>query len=172
MTEKQKALLLERRGKAEKLYLDSGLEGRYLDRKIDDNTFINFASLILDNTAENTEYNIPKIRNSLAVMKDGQKIEIAGFEITVLHTPGHTPGGCCYYIPSEKVLFSGDTLFRLSMGRTDMPGGSTRQLFASLRRLGGMARDLRVFPGHGDVTTLDFEQRHNFYLRSDKYEKC
>ena len=74
VTEKQKELLLERRGKAEKLYLDSGLEGRYLDRKIDDNTFINFASLILDNTAENTEYNIPKIRNSLAVMKDGQAV--------------------------------------------------------------------------------------------------
>ncbi len=104
------------------------------------------------------------------LLREGDRLPLGGIGITVLHTPGHTPGSLCFL--AEELLFSGDTLFRLSMGRTDMPGGSTMKLFASLRRLGGMAADLRVLPGHGEPTTLDFEQRFNRYLRSEKYELC
>ena len=66
-------------------------------------------------------------------VSDGQILHIAGFEIRVIHTPGHTAGGCCYYIPAENVLISGDTLFRASVGRTDLPTGSMGDLVRSVR---------------------------------------
>lgn len=66
-------------------------------------------------------------------LKDNEELQLAGFTIRVLHTPGHTEGGCCYYLPEEKVLFSGDTLFAQSVGRTDLPGGSMSQIVRSVR---------------------------------------
>ena len=80
-----------------------------------------------------------------------------GFE--VLHTPGHTPGGICLYDWQEKVLFSGDTLFQGSYGRTDFPGGDMGQLRESLMRLLGLPGESRVFPGHGAETTIEAERR-------------
>ncbi len=67
-------------------------------------------------------------------VRDGQQLEIAGFQFRVIHTPGHTPGGCCYYMEQEGVLFSGDTLFQTSVGRSDFPGGSASELVRSVRR--------------------------------------
>ena len=85
---------------------------------------------------------------------------------TVLHTPGHTKGGVCYVIEKERVIFSGDTLFRLSVGRTDLDGGDNDALYNSLLLLTGRLKgDYRVFPGHMGETTLDFERKHNPYLR-------
>ena len=66
---------------------------------------------------------------------DGKKLELAGFSIEVFHTPGHTAGSCCYYLPEEEVLFSGDTLFAQSVGRTDFPTGSGTDMQASVKRL-------------------------------------
>ena len=81
----------------------------------------------------------------------------------VLHTPGHTPGSVCYDVPEAGVLFSGDTLFYHSYGRTDFPGGSERDMVASLRRLWALPGDRKVYPGHGGPTTLAQERRCNPY---------
>ena len=81
------------------------------------------------------------------------------FGFRVLHTPGHTPGSVCLHHEGEKVLFSGDTLFRAGFGRTDLAGGSMHQLLSSLRTLLALPRDVRVYPGHGESTTIDEECR-------------
>ena len=81
------------------------------------------------------------------------------FGFRVLHTPGHTPGSVCLYHEGEKVLFSGDTLFRAGFGRTDLAGGSMHQLLSSLRTLLALPRDVRVYPGYGESTTIDEECR-------------
>lgn len=81
----------------------------------------------------------------------------AGF--TVLHTPGHTSGSVCFYKESEGILFSGDTLFRAGFGRTDMPGGSRRELYQSLMRLLALPDETVVYPGHGEATTIGEERR-------------
>jgi len=76
-----------------------------------------------------------------------------------LHTPGHTPGSVCLYFPEEKVLFSGDTLFQMGYGRTDLPGGNYGQLLDSLECLLALPKDVTVYPGHGDFTTIGAESR-------------
>ena len=98
-------------------------------------------------------------------LKDEQEIELADMKIKVFHTPGHTEGGCCYYLPEEGVLFSGDTLFAQSVGRTDFPGGSMSQIVRSIReKLMPLPEDTTVYPGHGDVTTIGIEKMENPYL--------
>lgn len=95
-------------------------------------------------------------------VKEGDVVEAAGFSWKVLETPGHTIGSCCYYIESEHVLFSGDTLFQLSYGRTDLPTGSGRSMVGSVTRLlRELPEDTQVFPGHMDSTTIGFEKTHN-----------
>ena len=79
--------------------------------------------------------------------------------ITFIHTPGHTPGSVCLYFPEEKVLFSGDTLFRMGYGRTDLPGGNMGQLIDSLEHLFALPGDVQVYPGHGEDTTIAAERR-------------
>lgn len=104
-------------------------------------------------------------------LKDEEVISLAGFEIKVLHTPGHTEGGCCYYVPAENVIFSGDTLFAQSVGRTDFPGGSMSQIVRSiqeklltLNEAGNLETDIMVYPGHNDPTTIETERMNNPYL--------
>lgn len=94
---------------------------------------------------------------------DNQTLSLAGIQLQVLHTPGHSKGSVTFQ--TEDCLFTGDTLFRGSMGRTDFPGGDEREMFASLKRLGGLAGDYRVYPGHDRPTTLDAERQYNPYLR-------
>ena len=98
-------------------------------------------------------------------LEDNETFHKAGFEIRVLHTPGHTRGSCCYYFREHAVLFSGDTLFRGSVGRTDFPGGSMKQMVESLHRLLDEIPDsTTVFPGHGPATTIEFEKRNNPFV--------
>ena len=104
-------------------------------------------------------------------VKDGEVLHLAGFDIEVLHTPGHTAGGCCYYIPEEAVIFTGDTLFAQSVGRTDLEGGSMSQLVRSvqekiltLTETGNQDTDVTVYPGHNDITTIETERKYNPYL--------
>ena len=93
---------------------------------------------------------------------EGDTLHLAGLTISVIHTPGHTPGSVCLLI--ENAMFCGDTLFAGSCGRTDLPGGSWAATQASLGRLAGLQTDYRVYPGHGDSTTLAQEKRFNPYL--------
>ena len=97
------------------------------------------------------------------VYDEGDVLRLAGLTIRVLHTPGHTPGSVCLMI--EDNLFSGDTLFRDSCGRTDLPGGNGAEIFKSLRRLAALERDYRVLPGHSMETTLEEERQYNPYMQ-------
>ncbi len=90
-------------------------------------------------------------------------VSAAGLDIKVLHTPGHTPGSVCLLI--ADVIFSGDTLFAGSMGRCDFPGSNIFDMRKSLRKLRDLPGDYRVFPGHAQDTTLDYERKTNPYLR-------
>lgn len=97
-------------------------------------------------------------------LRDGEKVQLAGFFFTVLHTPGHTVGGCCYYCKEEQVLFSGDTLFHGSVGRTDFPTGSMGMLHDSIhRKLFVLPAETNVYPGHGEATDIAYEKRYNPY---------
>ena len=91
---------------------------------------------------------------------EGDTLRIAGLDVSVLHTPGHTPGSVTYRI--GDALFTGDTMFFHSYGRTDFPGGSPEQMKKSLRRLKSLPGDLQVCPGHGPETSLS-EERKTFY---------
>ena len=97
---------------------------------------------------------------------DGDVLELIGYKWKVMHTPGHSAGSVCYYIEEEKVIFSGDTLFRCTYGRTDLPTGSYAEMVSSLKNKLFMIPDddISVFPGHGDPTTLGFEKNHNDIL--------
>ncbi|SDB35301.1 Glyoxylase, beta-lactamase superfamily II [Pseudobutyrivibrio sp. YE44] len=98
-------------------------------------------------------------------LKDEQEFELAGFKIKCLLTPGHTPGGCCYYFPEEEKVFTGDTLFCESVGRTDFPGGSARQLVDSIKgKLMTLSDDTICYPGHECATTIGHERMYNLYL--------
>lgn len=95
-------------------------------------------------------------------LKDQEILELAGFTIRVLHTPGHTQGSCCYYLDEEGILFSGDTLFAGSVGRTDFPTSSTRQMMNSVHMLlEQLPGETKVFSGHGEETTIAYEKRYN-----------
>ena len=94
---------------------------------------------------------------------EGSFVEEAGLSFKVLHTPGHTPGSVC--LMCENALFSGDTLFWGSCGRTDLPGGSWATIRVSLKRLADLSGDFDVYPGHGDATTLSFERKMNPYMQ-------
>lgn len=99
-------------------------------------------------------------------LKDGQKLLLAGFSIKVIHTPGHTAGGVCYYFTENRVLFSGDTLFLENIGRSDWPTGNGRQLIESIQnRLMPLDDDIIVYPGHGSPTTIGHERQYNIYMQ-------
>ncbi len=98
-------------------------------------------------------------------VKDEQELELAGFKVKVLFTPGHTVGGCCYYFTEQGVLFSGDTLFEGSIGRTDFPKGSASQLIRAIKdKLMILPDETAVYPGHGDMTGIGTERVQNPFL--------
>ena len=96
--------------------------------------------------------------------QEGDAIDVAGIRVEVLETPGHTPGSVT--LRAEDVLFTGDTLFAGSMGRTDLPGGDEGQIMASLRRLAGLEGDYQVLPGHESRSTLERERQSNYCVRA------
>ncbi len=97
-------------------------------------------------------------------VRDGQTLEAGGFSIRVIATPGHSPGGVCFHFETGGELFTGDTLFRGTVGRTDLPGGDSRALAESLKRLVCLPDRTTVRPGHGEASTLAEEIRSNFFL--------
>lgn len=108
----------------------------------------------------------PRVIEGDMFFVDGQHCPFLGTDMTALLTPGHTPGGGCYYFPEAKVVFTGDTLFRGSIGRSDFPGGDLDQLIGSIReKLLALPDDTVVYPGHGPETTIGYERRNNFFLQ-------
>jgi hydroxyacylglutathione hydrolase len=102
------------------------------------------------------------------LLKDGDIIDEAQIKLTVLHTPGHSPGGICLYSQEEQVLFGGDTLFADSIGRTDFPDGDMPQLVRSIReKLFVLPEETVVYPGHGPQTTIGREKRFNPCVKND-----
>ena len=98
-------------------------------------------------------------------LEDGQELRFLDGAFTVLSTPGHTEGSCCYYSKEDNILFSGDTLFQGSVGRTDLPTGSAAKLVNSIReKLFVLPEDTLVLSGHGDQTTIGEEKQYNPYV--------
>lgn len=105
------------------------------------------------------------VYNADCYLKDEQEIDLAGFHIRVFHTPGHTVGGCCYFFPYQNALFSGDTLFHMSIGRTDFPRGSASQLIRGIQeKILPLPDEITVYTGHNDSTTIGTERMYNPYL--------
>lgn len=95
-------------------------------------------------------------------VKDGQTLELAGISLRVIATPGHTQGSCCYYAEEAGILVAGDTLFQESVGRSDFPTGSSSTLIRSVQdKLFALPDETRVYPGHGESTTIGHEKRYN-----------
>ncbi|MBI2756475.1 MAG: MBL fold metallo-hydrolase [Chloroflexi bacterium] len=104
-----------------------------------------------------------------ALLNDGDDLEVAGVGLKVLHTPGHTPGSVSIYVPEAGLLFSGDTLFREGIGRTDLPGGESATIVRSItERLFALPPETRVLPGHGLETTVAHERSHNPWIRASR----
>ena len=106
------------------------------------------------------EMDVPQID---VFVKDGDLIKLGNLEIKVLHTPGHTQGGVCYYV--DGVLFSGDTIFREAVGRCDLQGGSFEQIVESIEnKIYQLPDETVIYPGHGKQTTVEWEKEHNLFL--------
>lgn len=98
-------------------------------------------------------------------VKDGEEITIAGMSCRLIATPGHTKGSCCYYFEKDQILISGDTLFQESVGRTDLPTGSMSTLVRSVReKLMPLPEEVKVYPGHGESTSIGYEKKYNPFL--------
>ncbi len=99
-------------------------------------------------------------------IKDGEEVEVAGMTAKVIATPGHTIGSCCFYFEEDKILVSGDTLFLESTGRTDFPTGSSSAIVRSIKeKLFVLPDDVKVYPGHGDETTIAYEKKYNPFVQ-------
>lgn len=99
-------------------------------------------------------------------VKDGETITIAGMTCQLLGTPGHTAGSCCYYFDEDKLLISGDTLFHESVGRTDLATGNYAAIVRSIQdKLMVLGDEVKVYPGHGDETTIGYERKYNPFIQ-------
>lgn len=117
------------------------------------------------NLADMFRASVPHTEADLTV-NDGDTIEYEGFLLKFISTPGHTPGSMCILVNNE-ILFSGDTLFSLSVGRTDFPGGSFKNITASVKKLFMLNDDIKVFPGHNETTSIGEEKKYNPYVNGD-----
>ena len=100
---------------------------------------------------------------NVTLWRDGDVVTVGNLKVEVFHTPGHSPGSVT--LRCQDALFTGDTLFAGSMGRTDLPGGSYEEIMSSLKRLGQLEGDYQVLPGHENFSTLDQERRGNYYMQ-------
>jgi Zn-dependent hydrolases, including glyoxylases len=107
----------------------------------------------------------PEVAPPDALLTSGQTLAISGLSGTILHTPGHTQGSVCLYLPQQSLLLAGDTLFAGSVGRTDLPGGDTKQLIRSIHeQILTLPDNVIVIPGHGPTTTIGEERQTNQFL--------
>ncbi len=122
---------------------------------------------ILANPRKNLSYMVfkPYSYENVSCLKDDDILEVAGFRFQVIHTPGHTSGGCCYYEKNEEVLMSGDTLFAQSVGRSDFPTGNEQTLLKSIReKLFCLPDEVMVYPGHNELTSIGDEKVRNPFV--------
>lgn len=110
--------------------------------------------------------NFPALSSDIT-LKDGDTLMLGETQLTFICTPGHTVGSGCYISFADNIIFSGDTLFKLSMGRTDFVTGDENELYKSLQRLAKLQGDFTVYPGHNDTTSLEFERKNNPYVRAE-----
>lgn len=109
-------------------------------------------------------YRRDKTVSEFEKLEDNRDIELGGIKFKVMFTPGHTEGSVCYYVEDAKVLFSGDTLFKESVGRTDMATGDDKKIIESLDKLMKLDDDVDVYPGHSEESTIGYERRFNPYI--------
>ncbi len=136
--------------------------GKIVVHEKDADCFVDEEKSLISNFGSGAK--LPKKADIL--VKDGDTLPFADGRIEVMHTPGHTEGSVCYLI--EDKIFSGDTLFFNSVGRTDFKTGSPREIAKSLKRLAELEGDRKVYPGHNMLTTLDHERKYNIFLRDRK----
>lgn len=112
------------------------------------------------------DFDIEQVPDPDKHVNEGDVLNLGAIELRILHTPGHSPGGISIYIQGEKVLFSGDTLFQSSIGRTDLPMGSMEDLARSIKnKLYALPEDTIVYTGHGTQTTIGEEKKYNSFVR-------
>lgn len=110
-------------------------------------------------------FNITSVPSVERELQDGDELELSGDKLQIIATPGHTAGGICIYIPEQKMLVTGDTLFKESIGRTDLPTGNYPDLMTSIiKKLLPLGSDVTFFPGHGPSSTLGFEMERNPFI--------
>ena len=114
------------------------------------------------NLNQSPGFGVPYSTKADILVSDGDELKVGDVTLKFIHTPGHTEGGMCIYVKEAKALFSGDTLFRQSIGRTDFPGGSYKEIMDSIRKkLFLLPDDTNVFPGHMGMTSIGFEKENN-----------
>lgn len=126
------------------------------------------AACLTDADCSLASSNCPGLQEAVApdrLLQEGDVLPLGTAQLTVLHTPGHSKGSVCFMDKENRLLFSGDTLFCLTAGRTDLPGGSAEELLISLMRLRNLEGDFQVYTGHNRATTLAQERVRNRYLR-------
>lgn len=117
------------------------------------------------NLNQSPGFGVPYSTKADILVSDGDELKIGDVTLKFIHTPGHTEGGMCIYVKEAKALFSGDTLFRQSIGRTDFPGGSYKEIMDSIRKkLFLLPDDTNVFPGHMGMTSIGFEKENNPFV--------
>lgn len=144
------------------LYEEFGLKPRL--HSADKVIYDSMDQQVRDFMGTSVHFNMPPLGEDL---KDGELITFGSHQVTVLHTPGHSPGSVLLYIKDEKAVFAGDTLFRMSVGRTDLAGGSWPQLMESLHHVvSKLPDDVDVYTGHGPKTVIGDEKQYNPYLKN------
>lgn len=121
-----------------------------------------YLNLDHDNFSRHFKTYPPKHTADICV-NDGDKLSVGNVELTIWHTPGHSRGSMC--VLTEDLVISGDTLFYMSIGRTDFDGGDFDTIVKSLKRLATLPDETKVYPGHGDATTIGFEKENNQFMR-------
>ena len=117
------------------------------------------------NLNQSPGFGVPYSTKADILVSDGDELKVGDVTLKFIHTPGHTEGGMCIYVEEAKALFSGDTLFRQSIGRTDFPGGSYKEIMDSIRKkLFVLPDDTNVFPGHMGMTSIGFEKENNPFV--------
>ena len=117
------------------------------------------------NLNQSPGFGVPYSTKADILVSDGDELKVGDVTLKFIHTPGHTEGGMCIYVKEAKALFSGDTLVRQSIGRTDFPGGSYKEIMDSIRKkLFLLPDDTNVFPGHMGMTSIGFEKENNPFV--------